>query len=318
MTSENDKNIRLLTAEEDIGKRLDIFLAENTDFSRTFCQKLIGQGQVEADNKVITKTSYSLEEHEDIFVKVPEPKEISLLPENIPLDILYEDDDVIVINKTPGIVVHPDETYLSGTLVNALLYHLGPDNLSGIGGMKRPGIVHRLDKDTSGVMIIAKHDKAHRHLSEEISARRMKKLYKALVFGKVQHENFSIDSPIARDPNDGKKMMVSSAKSAKNALSHVHLEHFYTDPLCSYVTVHIITGRTHQIRVHLSSVGYPVVGDPLYGNQTLNEKFLKDFPLNRIFLHSESLEIKLPNGEERKFIAPLQFDLEKTLRVLEY
>jgi len=308
----------LFTAEEDFEKRLDAFLAENTDFSRTFCQKLIRLQEVKVNGIVITKPAFFLEEGQEIVLTIPEARALDVRPENIPLDLLYEDDDVLVINKAAGMVVHPDETYTTGTLVNALLSYLGPEKLSGIGGVKRPGIVHRLDKDTSGVMIVAKNDRSHRFLATEIAARRIKKMYKTLVFGKVKHEKFSVDSPITRNPQDGKKMTVSSSKTAKPALSHVHLEHFYTDPLCSYLSVNIVTGRTHQIRVHLSSVGYPIVGDGLYGNEALNAKFFRDFPLKRIFLHSESLTLKLSSGKEMEFRAPLSADLEKTLQTLEY
>lgn len=312
-------NARLfLTAEEDIGKRLDQFVAENTDLSRTFSQKLIKAGEVLVDDVKIMKVAHTLNENQEVRVHIPEPKTLDIEPENIPLDILYEDDDVLVINKAAGMVVHPDDTHSSGTLVNALLGYLGTEKLSGIGGVKRPGIVHRLDKDTSGVMIIAKNDHAHRHLTTEIAERRVTKRYKTLVFGKVKHETFSIDAPIGRDLHDRKKMAVSNATAAREALSHVSRETTYTDPLCSYLNVHIVTGRTHQIRVHLASVGHPVVADPLYGNETLNEKFQKDFPLERIFLHSHYLALRLPSGEEKEFTAPLLADLQRVLEMLEY
>ena len=318
MTWKGDSTHVLITAEDDSSKRLDIFLAENTEFSRSFCQKLIAEEQVTIAKKVVTKASYALSDGQEIVLAVPPPKLLNIIAEDIPLEIMYEDADVVVVNKKPGMVVHPDETHSTGTLVNALLFYLGAEKLSGIGGVRRPGIVHRLDKDTSGVMIVAKHDRAHRLLSEQIAARKCTKIYKTLVFGKVAHQEFSVDSPIGRDPEDGKKMRISGAAAAKSALTHFTLEHFYLTPISSYLKAQIVTGRTHQIRVHLSSIGFPVVGDPPYGNEKLNAKFFKEFPLQRIFLHAESLEIVLPNGKKRKFSAPMPLDLVKTLEALEY
>ncbi|MBI5414280.1 RluA family pseudouridine synthase [Candidatus Peregrinibacteria bacterium] len=319
LKSATSSNVKIfLSAEEDAEKRLDQFLAENVDFSRTFLQKLIKSAKVRVDGKSISKVAYHLREYQEVSLEIPEPAVLHTLPENIPLDILYEDDDVIVISKPAGMVVHPDETYSSGTLVNALLHYLGTEKLSGIGGVKRPGIVHRLDKDTSGVLIVAKNDKAHRHLSREISERRVTKIYKALVFGKIKNDEFSIDSPITRDTEHRKKMKVSAKKDARNALTHCTLERIFEQPLSSLLTVQIVTGRTHQIRVHLASVGFPVAGDSLYGNETLNTKFFKDFPISRMFLHAESLQILLPNGKQKVFTAPFPQDLERTLEMLMY
>ncbi len=316
---DNGSNKKIfLTAEEDDEKRLDQFLAESTDLSRTFCQKLIKENQVYVGEKVITKPAYELKEDVTVEVLIPEPKNLEIAPEGISLDILYEDNDMIVVNKPAGMVVHPDNTYTSGTLVNALLGHFGPQNLSGIGGVRRPGIVHRLDKDTSGVIMVAKNNMAHRYLSEQIAERKVQKFYTALVFGKGKHETFSVDSPIARDPNNRKKMAISSAKHAREALTHIKLKEIYTDPLCILLDVQIITGRTHQIRVHLSSVGHPVVCDPLYGNEKQNTSFQKSFPLQRVFLHAKKLIMTLPNGEQKEYIAPLPKDLEATLKMLEY
>lgn len=313
-----EQTLAFLTAEEDQDKRLDQFFAENTDLSRTFCQKLIKSGAALVNQKPISKVASILQEYQEVTITIPESKELSILPEDISVEILYEDADVLVINKPAGMVVHPDDTYTSGTLVNALLHILGAAKLSGIGGVKRPGIVHRLDKDTSGVMIVAKHDQAHRFLSEQIAERKVTKWYKTLVFGRVKHDKFSIDSPILRDPKDRQKMSVSGAKNARSALTHVELESVFQNPLCSLLNVNIITGRTHQIRVHLSSVGYPVVGDPVYGNQKLNAEFAKELPLERIFLHAYSLKLVLPNGEEKEFIAPLAHDLAVAEEILKF
>ncbi len=305
-----------LTSEEDIEKRLDIFLSANTDLSRTYCQKLIHDRAVSVNGKEVTKVAHLLKENQDVSCIIPEPKNLEILPEDIPLDILYEDKDLVVVNKPAGMVVHPDETYSSGTLVNALLFHIGPKKLSGIGGVKRPGIVHRLDRETSGVMMVAKNDAAHRYLSNEIAERRITKFYKALVFGKMKHDSFTVDSPIARDRKDRKKMAVSNERRARSAVTHGTLLQVFPDPLTSYLKLQIVTGRTHQIRVHLASIGSPVVGDTVYGKSAENELFFRDHVLKRCFLHSESLTFTLPSGKEKTFVAPLAPDLERTLEAL--
>lgn len=307
-----------LFAEDSAGKRLDVFLTESfgEEFSRTFLQKCIEDGLVTVNGKKTTKVAYKGDEGDIVSITLPEAREDpKCFPENIPLHVLYEDDDVLIINKPAGICVHPDETHKSGTIANAALFHC-KKSLSGIGGVLRPGIVHRLDKDTSGILLIAKNDQAHRHFAKEMAERRAKKEYRTLVFGRMKHTEGSIDSPIARDEKDRKKMAVSNASHAKPALTHFTLQDIFSDPLTSLLKVQIVTGRTHQIRVHFSSIGFPVVGDETYGNESLNKEFFKNFHLKRIFLHAEHLEITFPNGERKAFTAPLAEDLEKTLGVI--
>ncbi|MEI7511507.1 MAG: RluA family pseudouridine synthase [Candidatus Peregrinibacteria bacterium] len=308
-----------IVSEDFAGKRLDVFLSDSLgeQYSRTFIQKLIKDSLVLVNGKCISKVAYIVSEDDSVSASLPEPlADAKLLPENIPLSVLYEDDDVLIINKSSGICVHPDHAHQSKTIVNAALFYCGK-SLSGIGGVLRPGIVHRLDKDTSGVLLIAKNDMAHRHFAKEMAERRAKKEYRTLVFGKLKNAEGSVEAPIARDERDRKKMAVSNASHAKPALTHFFLQEVFQDPLVSLLRVHIVTGRTHQIRVHLSSIGFPVVGDETYGNETMNKQFQKDFPLKRIFLHAERLEIAFPNGERKEFYAPLPEDLEKTVNMLE-
>ena len=308
----------VISTEEDEGKRIDLFLSEalGEDISRTFIQKLISSENVLVNGKPIKKSSFSVGEGMIYTLFLPKESQLeSVIPENIPIDILYEDSDALVINKPAGMVVHPDKTYSRGTVVNAVLWHC-KKSLSGIGGVMRPGIVHRLDKDTSGVLLIAKNDKAHRHFAEEIAMRRVQKIYTTLVFGRIKALSGSIDAPIARDPNNRQKMSVSDSPSAKHALTHFNVEDFFHSPICTLLKVQIITGRTHQIRVHFSSLNFPVVGDEAYGNEKQNREFFKAFPLSRIFLHAQSLEIAFPSGEKKRFEAPLPEDLEKCLRML--
>jgi 23S rRNA pseudouridine1911/1915/1917 synthase len=308
----------VIAGEEDEGKRIDLFLSEalGDDISRTFLQKLIVTKSVLGNGKPIKKSSFSVQEGVVYSIFLPKERKLeTVIPENIPLDILYEDTDALVINKPAGMVVHPDKTYSKGTVVNAVLSHCD-NSLSGIGGVIRPGIVHRLDKDTSGVLLIAKNDKAHRHFAEEIAMRRVQKIYTTLVFGRVKALSGSVDSPIIRDPSNRQKMSVSDLPNAKHALTHFTVENFFRSPLCTLLRVQIVTGRTHQIRVHFSSLNFPVVGDETYGNEKQNREFFKAFPLSRIFLHAQSFEIVFPSGEKKHFEARLSEDLEKCLRML--
>ncbi len=311
---------QFIVPEESAALRIDKFLHEvlGDEFSRTFLQKAIKAGNVKVGKKVIKKVAHALETNQVVSLeseKQAEPKTIEA--ENIPLEILFEDDDVLIISKPSGMCVHPDHVYRSGTVVNAVMGYLSTKKLSQMGGVERPGIVHRLDKDTSGCLMIAKNDKAHQFLSQQIADRKIKKHYTALVLGRLKIQNGTIDSPIGRDQYDRKKMAISTRSDSRNALTHFTLEGFFENPTCSLLDVQIITGRTHQIRVHLESIGFPVLGDEVYGNSGENEKFFKDFPINRIFLHARTLSITLPSGKELTVEAPFPEDLGKTLGMLE-
>ncbi|MCR5186399.1 MAG: RluA family pseudouridine synthase [Clostridia bacterium] len=281
--------------EEFIGIRIDKALSElNTDISRAMVQRLIYEGKVHVNGKAI-KASYKLQRGDRISVEIDAPKEVDLVAQDIPLDIVYEDDDILVINKQKGLVVHPGNGNPDGTLVNAILNYC-KDSLSGIGGEIRPGIVHRIDKDTSGLLIVAKNDKSHVNLSEQIKNHEVKKTYIALVRGNTKENQATIDMPIARSTKDRTKMAVS--KNGKNAVTHFKvLERFNGYTL---LEVNIETGRTHQIRVHLAQIGYPIVGDNVYSNGK------NPFGVEGQMLHSYKLRFKHPiSGKDMELEAPL-------------
>jgi 23S rRNA pseudouridine1911/1915/1917 synthase len=290
--------------KEDEGKRIDVFLAAESDYTRSYIKKLIVDGLVFVNGKTV-KPSYKVKENDKVVVNIPEAEKIDVLPENMPLDILYEDDDIIVINKPQGMVVHPAPGNYSGTLVNALLYHC--KNLSGINGILRPGIVHRLDKDTSGVMVIAKNDKAHISLSNQIKERSVFKKYVAIVEGVIKDENGKIEAPIGRHPVDRKKMAV--IEDGRYALTlYKVLERFNENTLVEAV---IKTGRTHQIRVHMAYIGHPVVGDPVYGFKK------QKFKLEGQALHSRVLGFIHPTkGVYMEFEAPLPEYFVRLIEIL--
>ncbi|MBP3307229.1 MAG: RluA family pseudouridine synthase, partial [Anaerotignum sp.] len=247
--------------KEDVGTRIDVFLAENMeDLSRSGVQKLIDEGMITL-NGGKTKANYKLREKDIIDVTVPEVKEVEILPEDIPLDILYEDADVIVVNKPQGMVVHPAPGHTSGTLVNALMFHCG-DDLSGINGEKRPGIVHRIDKDTSGVLMVAKNDMAHQSLAAQLAEHSITRKYNAVVYNGFNEDEGTVNKPIGRNPQDRKKMAVTE-KHSRHAVTHYRvierMEKF------TLIEAQLETGRTHQIRVHMTYIGHPLLGDPVYG-----------------------------------------------------
>ncbi|AEM78910.1 RluA family pseudouridine synthase [Thermoanaerobacter wiegelii] len=290
--------------KEDEGKRIDVFLAAELDYTRSYIKKLIVDELVFVNGKTV-KPSYKVKENDEVVVNIPEAEKIDVLPENIPLDILYEDDDIIVINKPQGMVVHPAPGNYSGTLVNALLYHC--KNLSGINGILRPGIVHRLDKDTSGVMVVAKNDKAHISLSNQIKERSVFKKYVAIVEGVIKHEEGKIEALIGRHPVDRKKMAV--IEDGRYALTlYKVLERFKENTLVEAV---IKTGRTHQIRVHMAYIGHPVVGDPVYGFKK------QKFKLEGQALHSHVLGFMHPTkGVYMEFEAPLPEYFVRLIEIL--
>lgn len=280
--------------ENEVGKRIDTYLAGNTEHSRTNIQRLIENKKILVNGRK-TKVSYKVQEKDEITIETEEPKEISLKAQDIPVDVLYEDDDIIVLNKPKGMVVHPANGNPDGTLVNAVMA-ICKDSLSGIGGEIRPGIVHRLDKDTSGVIIVAKNDKAHISLSEQIKKHEVEKTYIALVKGFVKENEATINMPIGRSLKDRKKMAVN--KNGRNAITHFKvIERFKNYTL---LEVKIETGRTHQIRVHLSEIGYPIVGDAVYSNGK------NEWKIEGQCLHAKSLKFKHPiTGEEMFIEAPL-------------
>lgn len=250
------------TADQtDSGKRIDSFLADNTEeMTRSAVQKLIEEGSVEVNGKVPAK-NYKLRSGDHICLSIPEPKLPEAKPENIPLDIVFEDDDLLIVNKPKGMVVHPAPGNYDGTLVNALLYHCG-DSLSGINGVLRPGIIHRIDKDTSGLLIVAKNDFSHKLLAEQIKEHSFTRKYRAVVYGNLKEDEATINAPIGRHPVDRKKMTVTQ-KNSREAVTHYKVLKRYAG--FTYVELKLETGRTHQIRVHMSSIGHPVAGDPVYG-----------------------------------------------------
>lgn len=241
--------------------RIDRFISERmADTSRSYIQKLIKDGLVTVDSKVV-KSNYKVKEGEWVEIVLPEPVSLDIEAENIPLDILYEDSDVLLVNKPKDMVVHPSAGHVTGTLVNALLYHC-KDSLSSINGVMRPGIVHRIDKDTTGILIICKNDKAHNCIAEQLKVHSITRRYHALVWNNVTDDTGTVDAPIGRHPVDRKKMAINH-KNGKHAVTHYKvLERFgqYT-----YIQCELETGRTHQIRVHMASIGHPLVGDPVYG-----------------------------------------------------
>ncbi len=291
---------KLIITEEYAGQRADVALAALLEVTRSNMQKLLEEGRAVKGTKVL-KSNYKVKKGDEIIVTLPEPQPLDVQPENIPLDIIYEDDDVVVVNKARGMVVHPAAGNYSGTLVNALLYHC--KNLSGINGVIRPGIVHRLDKDTSGIMICAKNDAAHISLSEQIQAKTAKRTYLAVVRGNVKTDSGVIETMIARDKNDRKKMAVVKEDGRIAITEYKVLERFgkYTIVRCK-----LRTGRTHQIRVHMEYLGYPLVGDPKYSPMKT------PFSIQGQALHSQTLEFTHPRtGERMCFEAPLPEDMHK-------
>ena len=310
MTELTTKQIE--TDSADIGKRLDVFLSETEEeLTRSHVQKLLQDGMVLVNGITVAK-NYKIRKNDIIELTYPEPEPCEAQPENIPIDIVYEDDDIIVVNKPKGMVVHPAAGNYTGTLVSALLYHCG-ERLSGIGGVIRPGIVHRIDKDTSGLLVVAKNDAAHLSLSEQIKEHRVSRIYHAIALGKIE-EDRTIDLPIGRHPVDRKKMAVTE-KNSKNAVTHVHvLENFVG---AAYIRCELETGRTHQIRVHLSHTNHPLLGDLVYGSAKLplNQKFAKH--TEGQCLHAKELILTPPRtGEPMRFTSDIPDYFTEILELL--
>lgn len=300
------ENIELKVPEESQGARIDSFCAAalELDFSRNFIQKLIRGGNITANGKPI-KPNYRVKLDDCIVIHVPEPETLDIVPEDVPFEILFEDDDVAVIHKPAGLVVHPGPGNWRGTLVNGLLFRL--KNLSSVGGTIRPGIVHRLDKDTEGVMVIAKNDFAHQRLSEQFTERKVEKIYEALVVGKPREARGIIDKPIGRHPVYRHKMTV--VEGGREALTEFMVKKIWTTPegVFSLLEIVLHTGRTHQIRVHLSSMGMPIVADPIYSKK--HERFKVPY----LLLASRKLGFSHPSTGER-----LSFEIPRPKHIEEF
>ena len=298
---------KYVVRNEEKGRRLDAYVAsKDENMTRTAVQRLIEQGHILVNGKN-QKVAYKISEGDIISVESVEAKSIELKAQEIPIDIIYEDKDIIVVNKPKGMVVHPANGNPDGTLVNAIMA-ICKDSLSGIGGEIRPGIVHRLDKDTSGLLIVAKNDMAHVKMSEQIKNHEVKKTYIALVRGVVKENEATINMPIDRSKNDRKKMAVS--RDGKNAVTHIRVLKRYEK--YTLLEINIETGRTHQIRVHLSHIGYPIIGDYTYSNGK------NEFGVVGQCLHAKCLEFKHPiNGKEMVLEAPLPKYFKDIIKGLE-
>ncbi len=288
------------------GERIDRYLAEVGEWSRAYVQQLIADERVTVNGRFIRPSS-KVSANQEIMVQVPMPVPIDVIPEQIPLDIHYEDEDVIVVNKPRGMVVHPAPGHTRGTLVGALLGHI--DHLSGIGGALRPGIVHRIDKDTSGLLVVAKTDLAHHHLAEQFKEHTVARLYEAIVHGHVGPSTGMVDAPIARDPHKRQQMAVVAIGYGKHAITHFHVVNRYVN--YTHVRLRLETGRTHQIRVHMAYIGHPVAGDPLYASRD-------PLGLHGQALHAQTLGFTHPrSGKPLLFEALWPPELQAVLYELE-
>lgn len=301
----------MTAAENDIGKRLDVFVSERFSVTRSFAQNLIDDGHVLVNFEVKNK-NYRIRQGDCVEANIPEPTELSAEAEDIELDVVYEDDDIIVVNKPSGMVVHPAPGNENKTLVNALLYHC-KGTLSGINGVIRPGIVHRIDKDTSGLLVVAKNDEAHVFLSSLLKEHGIKRVYHAVVTGHLKENEGTIDAPIARHPTNRKKMAVVAG--GREAITHYKTIEEFSG--FTYAKMELETGRTHQIRVHMSHIGHPIMGDTVYGGgKTPFEKAHKSL-IDGQMLHAK--ELSFPHPRTKKIVhfeCPLPENFEKILKIL--
>lgn len=301
---------------DDIGQRLDTVVAEREKISRSAGAKLVEGGMVLVNGKTVAK-NYKIKEDDMIEIFHTEVEECEIVAQDIPLDIVYEDDDIVVVNKESGMVVHPAAGNPDGTLVNALLYHCG-SSLSGVGGVARPGIVHRIDKDTSGLLVVAKNDSAHISLSEQLKTHSVSRIYHAVVVGNLKELSGTVDAPIGRHPIDRKKMAVIKNESytSREAVTHYKvIKRFHG---FDYIQCELETGRTHQIRVHMAYLGHPLLGDEVYGgNKTRFQTLHKDC-INGQCLHAKELHLNHPKSDDyMTFTTELPDNFKKVLDLLE-
>ena len=299
--------IKEFQSEENAGERIDKFLTEKVpELSRSYIQKLIKEKNVKVNSTVI-KSNYKVAKGDQIQITIPDLTEPDILPENIPLDILYEDDDILVVNKPKGMVVHPAAGHYIGTLVNAIMYHC-KDRLSGINGVMRPGIVHRIDMDTTGSLLVCKNDIAHQILAEQLKEHSIKRIYHAIVHGNIKEDSGTVNAPIGRHPIDRKKMSINE-KNGRNAVTHYRVLERFGD--YTYIACELETGRTHQIRVHMASIHHPLLGDCVYGPAKC------PWTLQGQTLHAKILGIIHPRtGKYMEFDAPLPEYFENLLKKL--
>ncbi len=293
------------------GTRLDVWLGEALSLTRSAAVRLIEEGHVRVDGRAAQKRLL-LRGGEAVEADIPDPVPAEAQPQDIPLDIVYEDDDIVVVNKPSGMVVHPAAGNPDGTLVNALLFHCG-NSLSGVGGVIRPGIVHRIDKDTSGLLVVAKHDEAHLTLAAGLKDHAISRVYEAIAVGSLREEQGTVNAPIGRHPTDRKRMAVlPGSPSAREAVTHYRVLERY--PGYTYLQCRLETGRTHQIRVHMASLGHPLLGDPVYGGD--KARFVRLHPdlIHGQCLHARELRFVHPrSGEQMCFSAPLPDDFTAIL-----
>ncbi len=304
------RKLQYEVTEEDNMMRLDQYIAKNCmDLSRSYIQKLIKDNLVTVNDVIQNKNKTPIQTGNLIVVSLPDPTELEIKPQNIPLDILYEDDDVLVVNKPKGMVVHPAPGHYDDTLVNAVLFHC-KDNLSGINGVLRPGIVHRIDKDTTGALIVCKNDKSHQKIADQLRTHSITRSYRAIVYNNFSEDEGTVNAPIGRHPTNRKKRMVTT-KNSKEAITHYKvLDHL--NRKFNYIECRLETGRTHQIRVHMSHIGHPLLGDEVYGPANTKYKNLQGQTL-----HAATIGFVHPTTEEyMEFSAPLPDYFEKLLKTL--
>ncbi len=289
------------------GERIDRFLSRDLEgLSRSYIQKLLKDGNIEVNGRTV-KANYKVNAGDEILVRVPEPEIPEILPEDIPLDILYEDDDILVVNKPKGMVVHPAPGHYEHTLVNAVMYHCR-DCLSGINGVMRPGIVHRIDMDTTGSLLVCKNDRAHQILAEELKEHSITRMYHAIIYGNLKEDTGTVNAPVGRHPTNRRKMSTRSA-NGRPAVTHYRVLERFGD--YTYIECELETGRTHQIRVHMASIGHPILGDEIYGPSKCPYK------LQGQTLHAKILGIRHPStGEYMVFDAPLPGYFQELLDLL--
>ena len=312
-----EESVVVTVTGEDVGKRIDALVADRTELTRSAAVRLIESGEVllEGASGKLSK-NYKLRDGDTITVSIPEPEPSDAMPENIPIDVIYEDADIIVVNKAEGMVVHPAPGNPNGTLVNALLYHC-EGQLSGIGGVIRPGIVHRIDKDTGGLLVVAKNDEAHLFLAEEIKHHRVERIYHAIARGNFKEDSGTVDAPIGRHPVDRKRMAVIRSDEYKSREAITHWQVLERFGQFTHIECRLETGRTHQIRVHMASLGHALMGDEVYGGGASPFEHRHKAHICGQCLFAAKLILTHPRTKEKmEFSAPLPDNFEKLLTIL--